>query len=216
MDEKMRDQTQEWALRDLLAFKSTYRLNSLPDMLPVVPFTAESTHGMRADSYDRGYRAGYLRYMPQVTVGDLDRVHALRGAAICREDQNFRLTETRGPSWVCFMPAPLKAALLLQETKDLNRILAEVAKMYALPVDCVSMPNIAELMFLFLMERIYDPTWPHNRTMYAISSTIVAGRRLGLHVSHDDRMRLDVTFMPADGPFEGNIFPIAYPPSKQA
>lgn len=218
MDEKMREQTRGWALQDVERFVRMYELDvphSKHDKLPEVPFSAEQIYGMRADSYGRGYRAGYLRFIPPVTVGMMDAAYALRNATICRDDPSFRPIMTRGPSWACFMPAPFRTDTPALHLSGLERVLAHVSTSYALPTGCVSLPNMAELMFLFLMERVYDLTWPHGRTLDAISSTVIGGRRLGLHVSHDDRMRLSVTMMPVDGPFEGNVFPIAYPPSKQ-
>ncbi len=232
MDEWMREQTKSWTMEDLRAFSEVFfKRPSTFVEVPDVPFSSESMHGMRQDSHRRGYRGGYLRFVPALQVTELDQVYSLSHASVFRSDPAFRETATRGPSWCCFMPAAYRHETvspgaevtrrnaIAANPADIERILAEVAFLYKLPVAQVMLPNIAELMYFMMLESTYESadasgvgTWPHGRVITALSSTVIGLLRLGLQVYFDGRMRLGLTLMPAEGPFEASILPIAYAP----
>ena len=210
MDERMQSQTKQWTHRDCHDFYKRYFNRPFEEQIGDLPFSSDQMLGMRADSYRRGYRSGYLRFVPSLKVAELDAVYKLQHAAVRRSDTAFREVATRGPGWACFMPAPVKNDASITTLSQLTKVLNGVADGYALPSGQVTLPNLAELMYLFMMEVIYDEAWPHARVITAISSTVIEGQRLGLSVVTDGRMRMGLTFMPADGPFEGDVLPIAY------
>lgn len=191
MDSRTSAQTRRWTYEDTIRFFQRYFGKKYDGgELPPVPFTPDEMLEMRADSYGRGYRAGYLRFLPVLTAGDMDRALSLRNATMLRDKPEFRQLVTRGPSWACFMPVAVKQ--VSESTLDF-------------------LPNLAELMYFFLMEALYLDGWPHGRLVSAPTSTIVDGYRLGIQASFDARLRLDVLFLPEKGPFEGGIMPITFP-----
>ncbi|MCC7357662.1 hypothetical protein IT408_04130 [Candidatus Uhrbacteria bacterium] len=209
MDKKMQEQSQSWTQKDCHQFYQRFFKKSFEGTVPALPFTSEQLYGMRADSYQRGYRAGYLRFLPSLTVAQLDTVYKLQHTAVLRENAAFRSVSTGEAGWACFMPAPFNVTKVIQTVMQMDGILDGLADQYRMRSGEVALPNVAELMFLFLMETVYDASWPHGRIISAISSTVINDQRLGLQVVSDGRMRLGLTFMPVHGPFEGDILPIA-------
>lgn len=196
MDSRTSDQTRRWTYEDTMKFYQKYFGKKYEGgELPPIPFTPDEMLEMRADSYARGYRAGYLRFLPGVSVSELDRAFSLRNAAMLRDKPEFKRLATRGPGWACFMPVAIKQ--VSESTLDF-------------------LPNLPELMYFFLMEALYLDGWPHGRLVSAPTLTVIDGYRLGIQASFDARLRLDVVFMPERGPFESGIMPLTLPTTPSA